>query len=264
MQLQVELARTNRLAPDSQLWLAQAVAAPTNPKLLAEQTAFLARVEGESTNGEIVSRLGEQIVAILRGEVTALQVMLEDGLLSRYYLTGLKWARANGKLAKLVALHAAQHPRAKILEIGGGTGGATTQVLRELSEQVGGGVGEGVGSYDFTDVSSGFFEAAREKFRDWDGVMRYRKLDIEQQPEAQGFEEGSYDVVIACQVLHATASMQRTMGNVRRLLKPGGKLFVMETTRDQIDVQFVFGFLGGWWLSMFSVVSHCFLPLIPC
>ncbi|KAH6612883.1 hypothetical protein B0J18DRAFT_473798 [Chaetomium sp. MPI-SDFR-AT-0129] len=249
MQLQVELARTNRLAPDSQLWLAQAVAAPTNPKLLAEQQAFLKRVESDSTNGEIVSRLGEQIVSILRGEVTALQVMLEDGLLSRYYLTGLKWARANGKLAKLVALHAAQHPRAKILEIGGGTGGATTQVLRELAALPGGGVGEGVGSYDFTDVSSGFFEAARDKFRDWDGVMRYRKLDVEQGAAEQGFEEGSYDVVIACQVLHATASMERTMGNVRRLLKPGGKLFVMETTRDQIDVQFVFGFLAGWWLS---------------
>ncbi|KAK3361248.1 hypothetical protein B0T24DRAFT_725001 [Lasiosphaeria ovina] len=43
--------------------------------------------------------------------------------------------------------------------------------------------------------------------------------------------------------------MARTMANVRRLLRPGGKLFLVETTRDQLDVQFIFGFLPGWWLS---------------
>jgi len=79
--------------------------------------------------------------------------------------------------------------------------------------------------------------------------MRYKKLDIEQDPAKQGFEEGTYDVVIACQVLHATKSMHNTMSNVRKLLKPGGKLFIMETTQDQLDIQFVFGFLQGWWLS---------------
>jgi len=49
--------------------------------------------------------------------------------------------------------------------------------------------------------------------------------------------------------LHATKSMHQTMANARRLLKPGGKLFIMETTQDQVDIQFVFGFLQGWWLS---------------
>jgi NADPH:quinone reductase-like Zn-dependent oxidoreductase len=115
-----------------------------------------------------------------------------------------------------------------------------------------------VGAYDFTDVSSGFFEKAKEKFGgEWEGVMRYKKLDIEQDPVAQGFEEGAYDVVVACQVLHATQSMERTMTNVRKLLKPGGKLFIMETTKDQMDIQFVFGFLQGWWLSKsLSILQH--------
>jgi ubiquinone/menaquinone biosynthesis C-methylase UbiE len=183
------------------------------------------------------------------GGVTALEVMLEGGLLSRYYLEGLKWGRANAKLGEMVALYAHKNPRARVIEIGGGTGGATTQVLGALGREG----GRDVGSYDFTDVSSGFFEAAKEKFRDWDGVMRYKKLDIEQDPAAQGFEEGTYDVVIACQVLHATKSMENTMANVRKLLKPGGKLFMMETTKDQMDIQFVFGFLPGWWLSKFSL-----------
>jgi acyl transferase domain-containing protein/ubiquinone/menaquinone biosynthesis C-methylase UbiE len=238
MRLQVELARTNELAPRSSEWI------NTTPK---ERAKILERVRTGSTNGEIVCKLGLNIVPILRGEVTALELMLENNLLSRYYLDGLKWGRANAKLGELVALYAHKNPRAKMIEIGGGTGGATTQIFNALGRSG----SQNIGSYDFTDVSSGFFEAAKEKFRDWASLMRFKKLDIEQDPAAQGFEEGTYDVVIACQVLHATQSMQNTMTNVRKLLKPGGKLFIMETTKDQMDIQFVFGVLQGWWLSEF-------------
>ncbi|KAL2258524.1 hypothetical protein VTK26DRAFT_8144 [Humicola hyalothermophila] len=239
MRLQVELARTNELAPGSSEWI------NTPPK---ERAKLLEKVRSGSTNGEMVCRLGPLIVLILRGKITALEVMLEENRLSRYYLDGLKWGRANAKLGELVALYAHKNPRAKMIEIGGGTGGATSHVLNALGKS-GSGKGANLASYDFTDVSSGFFEAAKMRFQEWNSVMRYKKLDIEQDPASQGFEEGTYDVVIACQVLHATQSMHNTMANVRRLLKPGGKLFIMETTKDQMDIQFVFGFLQGWWLS---------------
>jgi ubiquinone/menaquinone biosynthesis C-methylase UbiE len=201
-------------------------------------------VRTDSTNGEMVCKLGPHIPAILRGEVTALELMLEKSLLSRYYLDGLKWGRANEKLGEMVRHFAHKHPRAKMIEIGGGTGGATRHILNALGTE-----SPAAASYDFTDVSSGFFEAAKEKFHNWQDLVRYKKLDIEQDPSKQGFEEGTYDVVVACQVLHATKCMKTTMTHVRKLLKPGGKLFIMETTQDQLDVQFVFGFLPGWWLS---------------
>lgn len=239
MRLQVELARTNELAPDSSGWAAM------TPK---QKTELLDRVRADSTNGEMVCKLGPHIASILRGEVTALELMLQKSLLSRYYLDGLKWGRANEKLGEMVRHFAHKMPRAKMIEIGGGTGGATRHILNALGTDRSGD-GPSAASYDFTDVSSGFFEAAKEKFQDWRDLMRYKKLDIEQDPAKQGFEEGTYDVVIACQVLHATKSMHNTMSNVRKLLKPGGKLFIMETTQDQLDIQFVFGFLQGWWLS---------------
>lgn len=239
MRLQAELARTNELAPNSNSW------AKTTPK---QRAALLDKVRADSANGEMVCRLGPYIVPILRGKLTALELMMEENLLSKYYIDGLKWGRANEKLAELVRHYAHKNPRAKMLEIGAGTGGATRHILNALGTQESG-LGPAVSSYDFTDVSSGFFEAAKEKFQDWSDVMRYKRLDIEQDTTKQGFEDGTYDVVIACQVLHATKSMHHTMSNVRRLLKPGGKLFLMETTQDQLDVQFVFGFLQGWWLS---------------
>jgi hypothetical protein len=49
-------------------------------------------------------------------------------------------------------------------------------------------------------------------------------------------------------VLYATASIDKTMNNVRKLLKPGGKLLTAEGTRDTLDVSLVFGNLPGWWL----------------
>ncbi|KAK3991082.1 putative polyketide synthase [Cladorrhinum sp. PSN332] len=240
MVLQIELARANELAPNSSDWVNAS---------RKQKSALFRKVESESANGEMVCRLGRSMVPILRGEITPLQLMMEDDLLNRYYLDGLKWGRANAKLGELVKLYAHKHPRAKMLEIGAGTGGATTHILNGLGTGEDGKGGPSVASYDFTDVSTGFFEKAREKFKDWNGIVRYKKLNVEEDPVRQGFEEGSYDVIIACQVLHATKSMNNTMSNVRKLLKPGGKLFLMETTKDPVDIQFVFGFVPGWWLS---------------
>lgn len=77
--------------------------------------------------------------------------------------------------------------------------------------------------------------------------MSFKKLDIEVDPVVQSFEAGSYDLIIACLVLHATKSMVTTMSNVHELLKPGGKLIMVETTTDTVDMQLTFGILPVWW-----------------
>ena len=62
---------------------------------------------------------------------------------------------------------------------------------------------------------------------------------------AQDFEPGSYDLVIAANVLHATASLSNTLENVRTLLKPGGKLMILELTESLLCSLMVFGTLPG-------------------
>lgn len=52
------------------------------------------------------------------------------------------------------------------------------------------------GEYAYTDVSVGFFEKAREKFDFAEKHMRFAKLDLEVDPELQGFEKGTYDVIM--------------------------------------------------------------------
>lgn len=138
------------------------------------------------------------------------------------------------------------------MRIGAGTGGATKSILRELDEAF--------ASYTYTDISAGFFEKAKEVFKARESKMIYKTLDIEKDVVDQGYEEHSYDLIIASLVLHATSRLNETMSNVRRLLKPGGYLLLLEITdNEQMRFGFIFGGLPGWWLG-----HEDGRPLSPC
>lgn len=79
--------------------------------------------------------------------------------------------------------------------------------------------------------------------------MIFKAFDMEKQPESQGFVEGSYDLILASKVLHATGTLEEMMINVRRLLKPGGYLVALElTSNDTLRVGLPMGSLPGWWV----------------
>lgn len=213
-----------------------------------EWARHLSAVADASVSGRMACRIGEKLVPILRKEIAPLELMLEDRLLYAYYEGAIGINRSFAQVERLSELLGHQNPAAKILEIGAGTGSATRAVLAGLGRAHAAG-SPNFARYDFTDVSPGFFDAAREKFADSVDRMTFRRLDIELDPASQSFECGTYDVVVACEVLHATKTMDATMANVRKLLKPGGTLLLVETTKDAIDIQLVFGTLPGWWLS---------------
>jgi 2-polyprenyl-3-methyl-5-hydroxy-6-metoxy-1,4-benzoquinol methylase len=100
-------------------------------------------------------------------------------------------------------------------------------------------------SYDITDITTGFFDKVQQKAAAWGDLVSYKKLDIEKDPGDQGFEIGNYDLVIAANVLHATANMNRTMSNVRKLLKPGGTLLLVELIPKMAGVTNIFGIFDG-------------------
>ncbi|KAL4922536.1 hypothetical protein BDW62DRAFT_54743 [Aspergillus aurantiobrunneus] len=239
MKVQIKLAQLNELGPDSSEWFMQSV---------AHQQDLIDQVRGASVDGEMVCRIGENLSSILNNEAAPLQLMMRDDLLSEYYARAVRWKRSYYQVQQLTRLFAHKNPRGKILEVGAGTGGCTEVVLDALREQDTLDQRYRCASYDFTDISSGFFEAASERFKDVGDVMEFKKLNIEEDPAEQGFESNSYDLVIASQVLHATKNINNTLANVRKMLRPGGKLLLVEITRDEIDLQLIFGTLPGWWL----------------
>ncbi|KND87310.1 Lovastatin diketide synthase LovF [Tolypocladium ophioglossoides CBS 100239] len=214
-----------------------------------ERQQYTALAATQSVDGELICQLGPVLVPILRGERAPLEAMMEGRLLYKYYANVFRMGPAFTQFTSLLRAVAHKNPRARVLEIGAGTGAATRHALTTTTGDTDKEVGPPCETWHFTDISSGFFEAARSEFAAWGDLLEFDRLDIEQSPESQGFNLASYDIVVACQVLHATKSMSRTMDHVHRLMKPGATLLLMETTQDQVDLQFIFGLLPGWWLS---------------
>lgn len=198
---------------------------------------------GVNVDVKLISAVGENIPAAVRGETTILEHMLPNNLLDDFYKKGLGFARYNAFLASVMKQVAHRYPHAKILEIGAGTGGATKSVLESM--------GSTMSSYIYTDVSVGFFNEAAELFKAYSDKMTFKVLDIEKAPSTQGYEPHSYDIIIASNVLHATASLQKTLENTRQLLKPGGYLLLLEITNNgPIRFSNIMGGLPGWWLGV--------------
>ncbi|KAF4548756.1 Polyketide synthase-nonribosomal peptide synthetase-like protein [Elsinoe fawcettii] len=195
----------------------------------------------ESVDFRIMRTVGENLPAVVRGEMTMLEPLTEDNMLNDFYVVGLAVPEYMGQLAKVVKQISHRYPHMNVLEIGAGTGGATKVIIKE--------VGEAFQSYSYTDISEGFFEKARATFVEQGARMIFKVLNIEEDPIDQGYEVAGYDVIVASLVLHATHNLETTMKNVRKLLKPGGYLILLEITdNEQMRLGTMFGGLQGWWL----------------
>ena len=211
-----------------------------------DQGKLIQKVRTMNAVGELTCKLGERLPEVLRGNLDPLAVMMEDDLLSRHYEDNDHLLQNYARATKCIDAMAHQNPHLKFLEVGAGTGGATLPILRTLGGEAGS--TPRFSHFTYTDISPGFFEKAKDKFQAWDSLMSYQTLDVSSDPVPQGYEPHSYDVVIACNVLHATPLIRKTVANIRRLLKPGGKLLLIEETRLKSS-HFIYALLPGWWLS---------------
>ncbi|KAJ0117744.1 lovastatin nonaketide synthase [Diaporthe amygdali] len=191
---------------------------------------------------KIMLLVGNTMPKVFRGETTMLEHFRTSGLLDEYYAKGFGTAQSTMWLSNVVKQITDRRPHLNLLEIGAGTGGATKQILRTINRDF--------DSYTFTDISSSFFENAAGNLSEWRDRMVFKVCDAEQDPLDQGFVEGRYDVVIAFLVVHATARLDETMRNLRKLLKPGGFLLIGEGNSEgpmQAGASYIFGPLPGWW-----------------
>ena len=131
----------------------------------------------------------------------------------------------------------------KIIEVGSGTGGTSASVLKMLDQY-----SENVEFY-YTDLSKAFLHHGEDNYSQSRNYFKTKIWNVEQDPKSQGFDESTFDVVIAANVLHATTDIQRTLGMVNFILKPKGKLIINELVEKTFYSTLTFGLLDGWWLA---------------
>jgi amino acid adenylation domain-containing protein/FkbM family methyltransferase len=230
------------------------------PEGLPDVDAALPALPADSPERRLLERCGASLAAVLAGGVEPLELLFPDGEMAdvqAVYRDAPGARLMNGILERLAGEIARRAGRPlRVLEIGAGTGGATAPVLAGLAaaRRPDGEDGTAV-EYLFTDVSPLFVERAKASFAGWwtkagfagrPGV-RCQVLDVEADPRAQGLTPGSFDLVIAANVLHAARRLAPAIRHVRELLAPGGLLLLQEGTAALRWLDLTFGLTEGWW-----------------
>jgi SAM-dependent methyltransferase len=214
-----------------------------------EQTSDVALTNLADVKPEwaLYSVVARNLIELIQGEVDPLQLLFSTGLAETFYANIFR-SMCDDRFHVFMDLASHENPNLAILEVGAGTGGFTSHVLAALEDLELKNGGTRFSRYMYTDISHAFFENAATKFQKYENRMEFKPLDLERDILQQGFEESAYDMVIAGSVLHTTESLSSTLQNVRKALKPGGKLLFFEITGpNALALQLGFGILPGWW-----------------
>ena len=233
----------------------------------------------------LYSSTGQNLPAIFDGELDPLSWLFSTGHAQNFYKDAIELLDCRGPVLSFLGLLVHKVPDMKIIEVGAGTGIFTSWVMEAMTgHRHGSDIGPMCASYDYTDISWSFFGDAQHKYQDYGARIQFKTLDIEKTPADQGFEHGSYDLVIAGNV-GTVEDLLRTNELMQHLLGPacdpqhrgydeecaivakavrystsvlmarfliscsGGKLLLVEVTKiDRLGSPFIFGLLPGWWL----------------
>lgn len=234
-------------------WIRKCVEEDTRPNMVEAKQLFpeqrreklqtLYDEAGDKPESLAAKCLHHNMGEILNERKTGIDVLVGEGLLTPLYESGHVVAGSHPQLFNVIDCLAHANPNLRILEIGAGTGAATRTAMKALTGPNG---IKRYMDYTYTDISAGFLGAAKEFMSGYRDI-KYSVLDIEKDPLENGYEP-VYDIVLACEAIHATASMERTLAHCRSLLKPGGKLVLAETTRMRVILGLLYGTLTGYWL----------------
>jgi 3-oxoacyl-(acyl-carrier-protein) synthase/SAM-dependent methyltransferase len=226
-------------------------AAQTWAQWQAQKTQYSSNPETRAL-AALASECLEKLPEILQGTVLATDVIFPNASMDKVaglYSNNPVADTFNEIVASAVLAYLQQrlsinpHARLRILEIGAGTGGTSAAVFARLKPYK-----QAIERYCYTDLSKAFFFHAERNYLPEHPYIACQRLDIEQPLEAQGIELGSYDLVIATNVLHATQDIRKTLRHAKSALRQDGFIILNEMCDRSLPTHLTFGLLDGWWL----------------
>ncbi|RMH93589.1 amino acid adenylation domain-containing protein [Lysobacter pythonis] len=184
----------------------------------------------------------DRLDALLQGRFNPLDLMFEQGrtdFVESWYSDNPVSRHFNRIAADTLSAWLDGLPSStplRILEFGAGIGSATAGLLPRLPA--------GRCRYLYTDLSDYFFEHARQKFAGY-SFVEFRHYDINEDPGLSGLEDGDFDLIIGANVLHDAQDVNHSSRLLRRLLKPGGLLALIEGTSNPRFQMVSLGFVEG-------------------
>ncbi|KAL0942745.1 polyketide synthase [Colletotrichum truncatum] len=207
-------------------------------KSITDQAISLKDTPAAGVAAAIV-KVANRITTIFQGQDNPLGLLIEDNSLNQVNLL-----RDLGfDASRLIQQLAHSKPSLKILELGGDTGAHTSELLNSLILKDGRVM---YSTYTFSDSSSGMVSAAKEQFK-LTPNMQFTTLDINRDLEEQSFGDEQYDVIIATNILHTSAILGEGLANVRKLLRPSGRLLLTEFSSTSKWMNLILGLLPWWW-----------------
>ena len=134
-----------------------------------------------------------------------------------------------------------------VVELGGGLGSGAIALLERLeaADRLG-----AIHEYRFTELVPAFLRRGEQALRAHrpDSVpIRFDTLDMNRSFEAQGIAPSSVTVVYAVNTLHVAHDLDFTLGQILRMLRPGGWLIASECVRpyprQAIYAEFIFNLI---------------------
>lgn len=191
MKRQVEKFHAGEILSRDPAWTAQLQDASFMETLIRE-------IEG-TILGKAHVAIGRRLPDIIEGRIEPLELLFSsDNLAEDYYHEICHRGSYCKEIGNYLDLLSHKNPGMKILEVGAGKGSFTDILLPVLlhHSDVQGGT-ERFSTYDYTDISESFFENAQEKYAPKTARIRFKTLNIEKDPVSQGFDEGTYDLILA-------------------------------------------------------------------
>ncbi|WP_197340118.1 thioesterase domain-containing protein, partial [Ralstonia solanacearum] len=176
--------------------------------------------------------------ALFDGTQAPLALLFDDEAVTRaLYSDNPAIDCLNRSAAQIARALGEQASGLQVLEVGAGTAATTRHLVPALDGRL--------QAYRFTDVSTLFLDEARARFAG-QAAFDYALFDINAPVDFDAHPEAGYDLVVAVNVLHDARDVVRSLRRLGQLLKPGGRLMMIEATERDSALQMAsIGFIEG-------------------